>query len=78
MPHPSAGGIHGGLDLNTATMLQRGQAWPLNITLFELYPSYTGSDPAWSSSAQSLSVDTGTAVECAGIHRGLIPLKRPG
>ena len=48
---------------NTATMLQRGQAWPLNITLFELYPSYTGSDPAWSSSAQSLSVGTGTAVK---------------
>ena len=44
-------------------MLQRGEVWPLNITLFELYPSYTGSNPAWSSSKGSFDVGSGTAVQ---------------
>ena len=46
----------------TVTMLQRGQVWPLNITLFELYPSFTGKDPAWASSKTSLDVSSGAAV----------------
>ena len=45
---------------NSATMLNRGQAWPLNITLFELYPSYTGANPQWTS---VLDVASGSAVE---------------
>ena len=47
----------------TVTMLQRGQVWPLNITLFELYPSFTGNDPAWASSKTALDVSSGTAVK---------------
>lgn len=46
---------------NSDTMLTRGQKWPLNITLFELYPPYTGVNPAWGTSALSLDVQ-GTGV----------------
>ena len=44
------------------TMLQSGQIWPLNITLFELYPSYTGNNPTWLSVKELLSLDVGSAV----------------
>ena len=48
---------------NSATMLQRGQVWPLNITLFELYPAYSGNNPAWDPTKVKLDVDSGTAVQ---------------
>ena len=48
---------------NSATMLQRGQAWPLNITLFELYPSYTGKNPAWTSSPVAFGASSGLFVQ---------------
>ena len=48
---------------NSATMLQRGQVWPLNITLFELYPAYTGNNPAWDPTKVTLDVNSGTAVQ---------------
>ena len=46
---------------SNVTMLHRGQVWPLNVTLFELYPAYTGSNPAWISSTFDLV--GGTAVQ---------------
>ena len=46
-----------------STMLNRGQLWPLNITLFELYPAYTGLDPAWESVKLSMDLSIGTAVQ---------------
>ena len=48
---------------NSATMLQRGQVWPLNITLFELYPAFTGNNPAWDPTKVTLDVNSGTAVQ---------------
>ena len=48
---------------NSATMLQRGQVWPLNITLYELYPAYTGNNPAWDPTKVTLNVNSGTAVQ---------------
>ena len=48
---------------STATMLQRGQLWPLNITLFELYPIYTGDNPTWATGTVPLDLGSGSAVE---------------
>ena len=46
---------------HNTTMLQRGQKWPINITLLELYPTYTGNDPAWASAI--LDISSGDAVQ---------------
>ena len=48
---------------HTATILKRGQVRPLNITLFELYPAYTGNNPAWGHSKVTLDLNSGTAVQ---------------
>lgn len=48
---------------NTATILTRGQIWPINVTLFELYPSFTGGAPTWISGNQIFDLGSGTAVQ---------------
>ena len=45
---------------SSLTLLTRGQQWPLNIALFELYPAYTGGT-SWIS-AGALDLAAGTAV----------------
>ena len=45
---------------SASTLLTRGQQWPINITLLELYPAYTG-DTSWIT-AGALDLSTGTAV----------------
>ena len=47
----------------TATILNRGDVWPLSITLFELYPSFNNTGPVWTTDKQKLSVDQGSAVQ---------------
>lgn len=37
--------------------------WPLNITLFEIYPAYTGNNPAWDDTKVTLDVNSGSAVQ---------------
>ena len=58
---PPEPGVDGETCYDTSvTLLVRGQQWPLNITLFEVYPAYTG-DTSWIS-AGALGLSAGTAV----------------
>ena len=41
---------------SSATLLTRGQQWPLNITLFELYPPYTV-DASWITSGPGAAIE---------------------
>ena len=48
---------------NSVTMLNRGQIWPLEITLFELYPAYSAGSPSWFSGSSNLDISGGTTVK---------------